>query len=347
MSIDDIFLLLLFISILIFGVVGNGFIIYYFWRKMEKVSSFRWFIIHLALADFICCLVSSIYFIYLISAHHVWYMGVTPCKMFSSIGPITVNASSWILVGIAYERYRAIIYPFKDRLTTSKINMICLVIWCCSLVVYIPYILAINVHDKACGSYWDNPSVELAVVVMMFFLQSVIPILLLAFFFVRMKRIIQGNAKKLSKEDKSKNRLDIPERTRLQSTSSTSQSKSRNTISTLLITVVIFTVCSLPYNLFYIVSVYYLQIKSTYEQFMQHIDLFQRLHFWLSLLVLSNSLMNCVIYAGKFKLFRVFLFSFVCRSKKVKKLDQMELTDTCHIRSRGCSEYSNRSVSFN
>lgn len=70
--------------------------------------------------------------------------------------------------------------------------------------------------------------------------------------------------------------------------------RQRQRISMLVVTFSVFVVCSLPYNLFYVSAIVIYDLVQDHSQFV----LLQNINLWVSTLVVSNSIMNCFIYAG-------------------------------------------------
>eukprot|EP00111_Clytia_hemisphaerica_P006256 TCONS_00018111-protein len=73
-------------------------------------------------------------------------------------------------------------------------------------------------------------------------------------------------------------------------------------IAMLVVTFSVFVVCSLPYNMFYVAAIVIYDFVKDHTQ----LDLLRHFHVWLSTLVVSNSIMNCFIYAGMDKGFQTY-----------------------------------------
>ena len=85
-------------------------------------------------------------------------------------------------------------------------------------------------------------------------------------------------------------------------------------IMMLIVTFSVFMVCSVPYNVFYVVVIIVTRIIEDYS----HMDTLIELNVWLSMLVVANSITNCLVYAGMDKSFRAYCKSFLCRFTKVR-----------------------------
>ena len=170
--------------IFIFGITGNLFVMFFFGYKMKRVPNFRWFVIHLAIADCTYAVLSPIQMLYLMFSDGEWHLGQLLCKL-SYIGPITVNVSAMILCFMAYERYRAICHPFKERLSKGLINGIVVGIWILCILLKVPVMNRLGVHYNTCLMLSSNSLEHLFIALSFLVFESVLPLLLLTIFFCR------------------------------------------------------------------------------------------------------------------------------------------------------------------
>ena len=95
--------------------------------------------------------------------------------------------------------------------------------------------------------------------------------------------------------------------------------RQRQRIAMLVVTFSVFVVCSLPYNLFYVAAIVIYDLVKDHSQF----ELLQNINLWVSTLVVSNSIMNCFIYAGMdngFKLYCKRLVTCYCITNNTPSL---------------------------
>lgn len=188
LSNSNIIVVCLYTVIFIFGLVGNLLVIRYFGFKSKHSRLYHTYLIHLAIADFISSTITPAYFIYGIVNNNIWHYGQVSCTIISATGPLTVNVSAWLLVSIAYERYRGIYSPFKPRMTKLRIHITVACTWIISAVALIPYMRSIKLLDgKYCVPKWSRPEFELAYAIGTLLLQSILPIIYMTF---TMKRIL-------------------------------------------------------------------------------------------------------------------------------------------------------------
>ena len=171
--------------IFVTGIIGNIFVMFFFGLKMKRAPNFRWFVIHLAIADCTYALLSPVQLLYLMISKGKWQLGTILCKSIYYIGPITINVSAFVLCFMAYERYRAICYPFKERLSKRLINGIVALIWIVCILIKVPVMMRLNVDGGEC-LLMVSGNTELTLISLSFLLcEGIIPLSLLSIFFVR------------------------------------------------------------------------------------------------------------------------------------------------------------------
>ena len=301
--------------IFIFGTFSNMIVIIFFAFKIKRHTTFRWFVVNLAIADGIVCIVTPLHRFYLMATDGYWHLGSFLCKLFTPIGFINVNVSAWILCAIAFERYKAIGTPLKRRYTRKHVNLICFIMWLVSILMSLPIFLLTDVQAGSCIPTWNREQ-HLSVAIIGLLFQSVFPILIMAlsYFMIRkaFTRQIHNTKSTISKLTTINGNI-------IKNKRNTIRIKSQMTTQTLLLAFVIFVICSLPYNIFYVVAVYMFRYGIyTAEEIKRHSNVYGEIEFWLSNLVVLNSIMNCVVYAGKFPTFRRFIFVkvfFFCKAR--------------------------------
>ena len=168
----------------IFGIIGNLFIMFFFGFKMKRAANFRWFVIHLAIADCTYAVITPAHMLYLMLSQGEWHLGNTLCKL-TYIGPITVNVSAFILCFMAYERYRAICHPFKERLSKRFINGVVLCIWVLCILLKVPVMNRLKIFYQQCLLLSSNKFEHAFISLSFLVFESILPLLMLSIFFCR------------------------------------------------------------------------------------------------------------------------------------------------------------------
>eukprot|EP00112_Aurelia_sp_Birch-Aquarium-sp1_P002602 Seg1289.12 transcript_id=Seg1289.12/GoldUCD/mRNA.D3Y31 product="Tachykinin-like peptides receptor 86C" protein_id=Seg1289.12/GoldUCD/D3Y31 len=301
----QIVLITLYVLIFIAGVGGNCSVLAFFKRKTKR-TLYDTYILNLAIADIIASLIAPPRAIFTMIMHDDGvFFDKAGCKILSVIEPISVNASSWILTSIAIERYRGIVQPLKPRFRRSHIRGTVLMIWLMSLVSYIPYIISMTVVGKHCLPRWYSPVEELAFNVAVLMLQSLIPMAIMCFTLLRIGKAMEQR------------------REALIGTTKRSFTKELNLLLVLKVAFVVFTICTLPYNIFYIILVYDLGMMKRFAR----LHLYIEFNDWLAILVLMSSVTNCFVYAGLHKDFMKYRRQCLRRGNDRKKpASKMALT---------------------
>ena len=99
------FLFFVYTSVFIFGVTGNIAVIYTIVKTTKKLTVSEQLMTSLATADLLASFFSPIIMVYDLVLHN-WYLGPVFCKVLPSLNIITLLASAWNLVIIAFDRHR-------------------------------------------------------------------------------------------------------------------------------------------------------------------------------------------------------------------------------------------------
>ncbi|NWI71749.1 NPFF2 protein, partial [Todus mexicanus] len=77
-----------------------------------------------------------------------WPFGSLVCKMSGMVQGISVSASVFTLVAIAVDRFRCIVYPFKQKLTVSTALTIVAIIWILAIAIMCPSAVMLRVQEE-------------------------------------------------------------------------------------------------------------------------------------------------------------------------------------------------------
>lgn len=141
-------IIITYVSLLPVSLIGNFLVIYVIVqnKKLRTVTNF--FLCNLAVADLlvaIFCIIPKMMFFVMPN----WPLGSVVCSMHNYIVAVTTKASIFTLTLISFERYFAILHPFRVRhlLTTNKLAIATALIWASSFCLSIPsYLFYDTVH---------------------------------------------------------------------------------------------------------------------------------------------------------------------------------------------------------
>ncbi|AWP15603.1 putative neuropeptide FF receptor 2-like [Scophthalmus maximus] len=125
--------------LLIFAVcmVGNGVVCFIVLRSKNMRTVTNLFILNLAISDLlvgIFCMPTTL----VDNIITGWPFGSVVCKLSGMVQGISVSASVFTLVAIAVDRFRCIVYPFKQKLTIATSKLIIVIIWVLAVSIMCP-----------------------------------------------------------------------------------------------------------------------------------------------------------------------------------------------------------------
>lgn len=130
--------------LLIFGLIGNGSVLLFFWRKRnDSVASF--FIFVLAVVDTLVCLTISLIIMDLSSQYK--YTSNAGCKLHVFSKFVTAFFSVLLLVTIAIHRYRSLCCPFKRQLTLHGARIAVIVDIIIAVILAVPMLFLYETTD--------------------------------------------------------------------------------------------------------------------------------------------------------------------------------------------------------
>ncbi|XP_018420905.1 PREDICTED: neuropeptide FF receptor 2 [Nanorana parkeri] len=135
-----------YLLIFILCMLGNGVVCFIVLSSKHMRTVTNLFILNLAVSDLlvgIFCMPTTL----LDNIIAGWPFGNTICKMSGMVQGISVSASVFTLVAIAVDRFRCIVYPFKQKLTISTAVVIIAVIWVLAIAIMCPSAVMSHVKE--------------------------------------------------------------------------------------------------------------------------------------------------------------------------------------------------------
>ncbi|XP_066930196.1 formyl peptide receptor-related sequence 7-like [Clytia hemisphaerica] len=116
--------LLGYVLIFFIGVTGNGLVLFSFrsfWRRGPVIELL---ILYLAFFNFLSSMLDPMMFGYwLVTCYKSWHLGWYGCKFVSPLCRIFTNISIGIILIMAIDRCRAIVFPFRKRLSRGQYGL--------------------------------------------------------------------------------------------------------------------------------------------------------------------------------------------------------------------------------
>ena len=127
-------------AMIIFNIAGNSLVCFVIFKKKALKTSINWLLFHLAIAD----LLVAVFFIPpCILSHFIeqpsGLTGDLLCKFITGgvLGWVAAAASSFLLVAIAFERYKATVHPL-EQLSRSRSSWLVPILWIPAILLVMP-----------------------------------------------------------------------------------------------------------------------------------------------------------------------------------------------------------------
>ncbi|XP_050312828.1 tachykinin-like peptides receptor 99D isoform X2 [Anthonomus grandis grandis] len=252
-------------------------------KRMRTVTNY--FLLNLSVADtMVSTLNVTFNYVYMLYSH--WPFGELYCKISQFIAVLSVCASVFSLMSISIDRYMAIMTPLKPRMSRAMTLILALFTWVMGIVIGMPSLLYYKTYRDRyasgderviCYPEWPDGTTsdslyEYYFNVAFLVVTYLIPIISMSYTYARIGIELWGSQS-------------IGECTQRQMENIKSK---RRVVKMMMVVVIIFAVCWLPYQLYFILVSYFPSI--TTSEYIQETFL---AIYWLAM---SNSMYNPIIY---------------------------------------------------
>jgi hypothetical protein len=258
------------------GIIANIAIIRKLMQRKRKSSEY--FILNLAMTDLVVCLLCIPLDMY-DQLYAIWRYGAFLCKIIWPFQTLFTLVSILNLTAMAIERYRAIMFPFKSRLTHSDLLKAIACVWLLGLCVIAPYIYYLNYDGKECYEDWPHEMSGAYYTLSLFVIDYCIPLTIITFCYGRAGYKLYVNTKEF--EAVNAGLSNQAQRTRLE----------RNTriIKIFSFAVLVFLICMLPGDIYWMWKEFGSGSLFEYEKHFQTLS---------NMLIYSNSCINPFIFGA-------------------------------------------------
>ncbi|XP_049301160.1 tachykinin-like peptides receptor 99D isoform X2 [Anopheles funestus] len=278
----------LFAGIVITATVGNLIVVWIVLSHKRMRTVTNYFLVNLSIAD---AMVSTlnVTFNYTYMLYLDWPFGTMYCKISQFVAILSICASVFTLMAIAIDRYVAIMNPLKPRMGKKATLCVAASIWIVGTIISCPTLLFFTTYPMKdhilCYAEWpDGPSnhsrQEYVYNIVFMLLTYFLPIGSMTFTYARVGLELWGSKS-------------IGECTQRQLDNIKSK---RRVVKMMMIVVIIFAVCWLPFQIYFIITSYYPDL--TKKPYIQEVYL---AIYWLAM---SNSMYNPIIYCWMNSRFR-------------------------------------------
>lgn len=283
----------LFTLTMLLSIVGNLFVVLVFARGRRSRTDLRPFLVNLAVADLIMA-IFCMPFTFIYTMLKTWIFSKPLCPIVLFVQLCSVSGSVFTNMAIGIDRFLAVTFPLRSRLTNKRAKYVIITIWICAVALSsvqfkIAHAVDYGPGRMVCEEVWPSMNARRTYTVFIFVLTYLIPLLILSITYsivaiLLWKRITPGN------RDHARDMHQL-------------RSK-RKVVKMLVIVVAMFGVCWLPLHMFTLILDFYPAVMHTVDY---HVltSLFICCH-WLAM---SNSFANPIIYGFTNESFRADLLT--------------------------------------
>jgi len=168
-------------TIFILGTFGNAVVCLTILKRKGTQNSCTLLTFNLAFHDLILVIVYVPTQMIAMENCYFWTLGDFMCHLVYIILPLSQSVSVGILLAITADRYRAIVFPVKTRLTRKTVLLIIAVIWMVSALIASPLVFVITLYSPEpgvlyCSEIWPTQTFSDAYWASVFVIQYLLPL---------------------------------------------------------------------------------------------------------------------------------------------------------------------------
>ncbi|XP_061514649.1 RYamide receptor isoform X3 [Anopheles gambiae] len=294
----------LYITIFVTAVIGNSIVLFIVQSnpRMRTVTNF--FITNLAVGDLMMTLFCVPFTFISLFVLQYWPFGLAMCRLVNYTQAVSVLVSAYTLVAISGDRYIAIMWPLRPRITKTCSKCLIGIVWIIALITAVPIAIFstlyfptdwhVQCNVPICAEKWPSPEQDDYYTIALLTTQFIVPLVVLIFTYTRIAIVVWGKRPPGEAENSRDQRM----------------AKSKRKMIKMMVTVVIvFTICWLPFNFLMVrrgtvplparITALHLASVSSRSQLMKLPSSWDLLpYFWFAFhwLAMSHSCYNPIIY---------------------------------------------------
>ena len=186
-------------TVTVLAVGGNVIVCYTVlaYQRMRTVTNY--FIVNLAVSDLLMAVLCIPFTFVANLLIHYWPFGAVMCPLVTSAQTVTVFLSAFTLVAISLDRYVAIIYPLRPRMTKTQAILVIALIWFLAVIVPLPVAILsriqtevdhMGVNRSYCEEVWPSQHQRYVYSMVIMVLQYFLPLTVLLFTYTRIAIVI-------------------------------------------------------------------------------------------------------------------------------------------------------------
>ncbi|KAG1651878.1 Neuropeptide F receptor [Nymphon striatum] len=160
-------ILVIYCFLIFIGAIGNLMVCVAVIRKPQMKTARNVLIVNLAVSDIILCLITMPFSLIEIITKH-WTLGSILCKTSGMLQAVSIFVSTTNITAIAVDRYKLIMYPTRNCISSSSATATVVFIWVLSILMACPLFIFRNLkHNdinlpglKSVDSCWEDWPIE-------------------------------------------------------------------------------------------------------------------------------------------------------------------------------------------
>ncbi|ETN64027.1 neuropeptide Y receptor [Anopheles darlingi] len=192
----------LYITIFVTAVIGNSIVLFIVQSnpRMRTVTNF--FITNLAVGDLMMTLFCVPFTFISLFILQYWPFGLAMCRLVNYTQAVSVLVSAYTLVAISGDRYIAIMWPLRPRITKTCSKCLIGIVWIIALITAVPIALFstlyfptdwhVQCNVPICAEKWPSPEQDDYYTIALLTTQFVIPLVVLIFTYTRIAIVVWG-----------------------------------------------------------------------------------------------------------------------------------------------------------
>jgi len=176
-------LIILYTITTVLSIVGNSFVILVFVRGRRSRTDLRPFLINLAISDLIMA-IFCMPFSFIYAMLDDWIFSEVMCVIVLFVQILAVCGSVFTNMAIGIDRFMAVMFPLRSRLTKKRARYVIMLIWLACMAVSSVQFQVAGTYDNSgrtvCTEMWSDEKQRKIYTVSVFVITYVVPLVILS-----------------------------------------------------------------------------------------------------------------------------------------------------------------------
>lgn len=190
-AVGQVLLIVLYTSVMLCALIGNSVVCWTVVSSRRMHCVINYFLVNLAVSDIMMAVLCIPFNFVANVLLHNWPFGAVLCPLVSYSQVVSVLLSAFTLLAISLDRYRAILFPMRPRLSTRAAAVVIGSIWTLALVVSLPVAVLSRLRSTnqsnsvRCDEAWPKETHRYIYSIVVMVMQYFLPLSVLVFTYTR------------------------------------------------------------------------------------------------------------------------------------------------------------------